>query len=124
MVDEINMPMAKRMLLLSRPLRSRSIGAPSSQCFPRPAGRPASHHSPFRGASQSVTGVSLISIRIGPTTDPKLVTRPDRGCTANPMAGGPPSRSATIKGRVGAGARKTKFAALPVNPPKTLKIRS
>jgi hypothetical protein len=54
--------------------------------------------------------VSLISIRIGPTTDPESVTRPDRGRTANPMAGGPPSRSATIKGRVGAGARMTKFA--------------
>jgi hypothetical protein len=43
--------------------------------------------------------VSLISTRIGPTTDPDLDTRPDRGRTANPMAGGPPSRSAIIKER-------------------------
>jgi hypothetical protein len=51
--------------------------------------------------------VSLISSRIGPTTDPESVTRPDRGRTAKPMACGPPSRSAKIKGR--GGGRGTRY---------------
>jgi hypothetical protein len=59
--------------------------------------------------------VSLISTPIGPTAFWALFSRHDQG--AQPyMVGGPPSHS-TIKGKVGVGARGTRFTAPLVTPP-------
>jgi hypothetical protein len=60
----------------------------------------------------------LISTRIGPTTDPETVTRPDRGRKANPMACGPLSRSATIKRKGGGRGTDDEVHRAFGNPPK------
>jgi hypothetical protein len=53
-------------------------------------------------------------------TDPESITCPDRGRTAKPMACGPPSRSAKIKGRGGDRGTRYKVHRVACSPTKTL----